>query len=89
MPVDYRKQYSTEQVEPLWPSALIRGAVAALCTLAVMIVLAVLPVVLDHQSADQWTADMEPADPRRTPIHIRPEWYFLASFQWLKLFPPS
>ncbi|MFQ5613713.1 MAG: cytochrome bc complex cytochrome b subunit [Anaerolineae bacterium] len=27
----------------------------------------------------------EPADPNRTPAHIRPEWYFFASFRLLKL----
>lgn len=87
MPVDYRKQYRSEQLEPLWPNALIRGAVAALCTLAVMIVLAVLPVVLNQGGAATWMADMEPADPRATPTHIRPEWYFLANYQALKVFP--
>ena len=28
-----------------------------------------------------------PADPFRTPSHIRPEWYFLAPYQMLKLIP--
>lgn len=27
----------------------------------------------------------EPADPLLTPDHIKPEWYFYASFRWLKL----
>jgi len=29
----------------------------------------------------------EPADPFVTPAHIKPEWYFLASYQILKIFP--
>jgi quinol-cytochrome oxidoreductase complex cytochrome b subunit len=29
----------------------------------------------------------EPADPLRTPEHIKPEWYFYAMFRWLKLVP--
>lgn len=28
-----------------------------------------------------------PADPFNTPEHIKPEWYFLAPYQLLKLFP--
>jgi ubiquinol-cytochrome c reductase cytochrome b subunit len=28
-----------------------------------------------------------PADPFNTPAHIKPEWYFLASYQFLKLIP--
>ncbi|MBJ6801001.1 cytochrome b [Geomonas propionica] len=28
-----------------------------------------------------------PADPFRTPAHIKPEWYFLANYQTLKIFP--
>ena len=87
MPVDYRKQYTPSQVEPLWPNALIRGAVAALCTLAVMIVLAVLPVILSYWGVGDWMKELDPADPRVTPEYIRPEWYFLANYQWLKIFP--
>lgn len=30
---------------------------------------------------------MEPADPLFTPPHIKPEWYFLANYQFLKLVP--
>ena len=28
-----------------------------------------------------------PADPLNTPAHIRPEWYFLAPYEMLKLIP--
>jgi ubiquinol-cytochrome c reductase cytochrome b subunit len=28
-----------------------------------------------------------PADPFNTPDHIKPEWYFLASYQFLKIIP--
>ncbi len=87
MPVDYRRQYEPEHLEPMWPTAAIRGIVAALCTLAVMIVLAVLPVLLEHWGFAHWIEESSPADPRVTPDHIRPEWYFLASYQSLKLFP--
>ncbi len=29
----------------------------------------------------------EPANPLNTPEHIKPEWYFVAAYQGLKLFP--
>lgn len=29
----------------------------------------------------------EPADPYSTPAHIKPEWYFLAAYQTLKIVP--
>ncbi len=31
----------------------------------------------------------EPADPFNTPAHIKPEWYFLASYQFLKFVSPK
>jgi quinol-cytochrome oxidoreductase complex cytochrome b subunit len=31
----------------------------------------------------------EPADPLNTPMHVKPEWYFLALYQLLKYIPPK
>ena len=31
----------------------------------------------------------DPADPLNTPLHVKPEWYFLALYQLLKYVPPS
>ena len=31
----------------------------------------------------------DPADPLNTPLHVKPEWYFLALYQLLKFVPPS
>lgn len=30
-----------------------------------------------------------PADPLNTPLHVKPEWYFLALYQILKYIPPK
>ena len=30
-----------------------------------------------------------PADPLNTPLHVKPEWYFLALYQLLKYIPPQ
>ena len=89
MAVDYRKQYSAEQLEPFWPNEVFRLTVVALCTLAVITILAVLPVVLDHWGLRHWIEEREPANPQATPSDIHPEWYFLAVYQYLKLTPPE
>lgn len=31
----------------------------------------------------------EPADPMNTPLHVKPEWYFLALYQLLKFVPKT
>lgn len=31
----------------------------------------------------------DPADPLNTPLHVKPEWYFLALYQILKYVPPQ
>ena len=31
----------------------------------------------------------EPADPFNTPLHVKPEWYFLALYQMLKFIPKT
>jgi len=86
--VNYREQYTPEQLAPFWPNEIIRMLIVVLCTLAVITILAVLPVVLDSAGLSHWIEESEPADPRETPIHLRPEWYFLAVYQYLKL-PPQ
>lgn len=79
MAVDYSKQYRPSQLEPFFPNELIKMFVSMLVTMAVIIALALLvPEGEEH-----------PADPRNTPAHIKPEWYFLAVYQLLKLMPQS
>jgi len=86
--VDYREQYTPDQLEPFWPNEILRMVVVVLCVLAVIMGLVVLPVVLDHVGLGGLIEEEEPANPRVTPPHIRPEWYFLAVYQYLKL-PPQ
>ncbi len=89
MAVDYREQYSPEQLEPFWPNEVFRLTVVALSALALITVLAVLPVVLDHWGLRHWIEEREPANPQATRANIHPEWYFLAVYQYLKLTPPE
>jgi quinol-cytochrome oxidoreductase complex cytochrome b subunit len=50
--------------------------------LLLMIILSALATVLPASLSDK-------ADPINTPEVIKPEWYFYATFRWLKLFGPT
>lgn len=79
MSVDYSKIYKRHQLEPFFPNELIKMFVSVLTTMAViMLVVLLLPEPRE-----------EPANPTVTPPHIKPEWYFLAVYQSLKLMPQS
>ncbi|MCP3904902.1 MAG: hypothetical protein GY715_14855 [Planctomycetes bacterium] len=88
MAVDYRKQYTPDQLEPFWPNELLKMSTSVLCTLAVIMLLVILPVFLDAVGLHGVIHREEPADPASgTPVGIKPEWYFLASYQYLRLMP--
>jgi hypothetical protein len=89
MGVDYRQQYRPEHLEPFFPNEIVKMIIVVLCTLALLTFLAVLPVCLEHLGIAGMAHEQEPADPTSTPPHIRPEWYFLAVYQYLKLMPPE
>ncbi len=88
MAVDYRRQYTPDQLEPFWPNEILRMITVVLCTLAIVMMFAILPMLLQQVGLGDLVHHQEPADPRSTPEHIRPEWYFLAVYQYLKL-PPQ
>ncbi len=85
MAVDYRDQYKRRQLEPFWPNEIIKMVVVVLCTLTVIMALVTLPTVLEWIGLTGLVHEEEPANPRVTPEHIKPEWYFLATYQYLKL----
>jgi hypothetical protein len=87
MGVDYREQYKREHLEPFFPNEIVKMIIVVLCTLALLTFLAVLPVYLEHLGVQGIAHEEQPADPGSTPAHIRPEWYFLAVYQYLKLMP--
>jgi quinol-cytochrome oxidoreductase complex cytochrome b subunit len=89
MSADYREQYRPDQLEPFFPHEIMKMTVAVLCTLAVIMFFAILPVLLEavgvHGSHHE-----EPANPQgATPVGIKPEWYFLSVYQYLRLMPPT
>lgn len=67
---------------PFYPNYLLQDATSIMIYLAVFFAV----VFFDPYIFFPPTAFM-PADPYRTPAHIKPEWYFLANYQTLKVFP--
>lgn len=87
MSADYREQYRPDQLEPFFPNEIMKMTVAVLCTLAVIMFFAILPVLLDAVGI-HGAHHEEPANPQgATPQGIKPEWYFLAVYQYLRLMP--
>ena len=62
---------------PFWPHHILKEA--ATIPLLVALLVAIVLLVPPHTG--------EPADPYSTPSHIKPEWYFLAAYQTLKIVP--
>ena len=68
-------EYPEEDTIPFFPNYIILEVIVSYLVLALMIVLAtVLPAGLE-----------EKADPFNTPQHIKPEWYFLWIYQFIKV----
>jgi quinol-cytochrome oxidoreductase complex cytochrome b subunit len=68
-----------EKLKPFFPDYILDEVIAWYAVLAVLVILASL-----------FPAGLEPkADPLLTPEHIKPEWYFLAVYQLLKVVPET
>jgi ubiquinol-cytochrome c reductase cytochrome b subunit len=66
-----------EAVKPFFPHYILDEVIAWAAMLALLVVLAsVLPAGLEDK-----------ANPLETPPHVKPEWYFLAAYQLLKIVP--
>lgn len=57
--------------------------------LSVVIGIVVLAVVIGGLGMLFPVGLQDPADPLNTPLHVKPEWYFLALYQLLKYVPPT
>jgi ubiquinol-cytochrome c reductase cytochrome b subunit len=72
-----RGKPAAEEGVPFFPHHFLKEAAVGYVAIAVALALiALAPAEI-----------REPADPFKTPPHIKPEWYFLAMYQFLKLFP--
>jgi len=90
MGVDYREQYEPDQLEPFWPNEIIKMIVSVLCCLAIIMFLVTLPVLLEMLGIHGLAHEEQPANPRgSTPVGIKPEWYFLAVYQYLRIWPTT
>jgi quinol-cytochrome oxidoreductase complex cytochrome b subunit len=66
-----------ERLKPFFPDYVLDEAIAWAFMLAILVVLAsIFPAGLEAK-----------ADPLATPAHVKPEWYFLAVYQLLKIVP--
>ncbi len=75
-PVDEETSIPSEYCIPFFPVHVAKEAVVVILLFALLVTLSVLY---------PWEIG-EPADPLSTPEHIKPEWYFLPSYQLLKYF---
>jgi quinol-cytochrome oxidoreductase complex cytochrome b subunit len=75
-PVGEERPMNPEEGIPFFPVHVTKEAIVAILLLAGLVTLSV---------AVPWDIG-EPADPLSTPEHIKPEWYFLPSYQLLKYF---
>jgi ubiquinol-cytochrome c reductase cytochrome b subunit len=68
-------EYPEEDTIPFFPNYIILEVIVSYLVLALLVVLAtVLPAGLENK-----------ADPFNTPQHIKPEWYFLWIYQFIKV----
>lgn len=67
---------------PFYPYFFMKDAMMVMVYLAVMFfIIAFMPMLFLPETTNS------PADPYETPAHIKPEWYFLAPYQMLKIIP--
>jgi quinol-cytochrome oxidoreductase complex cytochrome b subunit len=75
-PVDEERSYPPESGIPFWPVHAAKEACVAIVALGVLVTLSVV---------SPWEIG-EPANPLETPEAVKPEWYFLPTYQLLKYF---
>ena len=78
VPLDDEKKGKPQRVMPFFPNFFLRDLLGWLCALGVLAALAAYFPAELGKKADPFTS---------APIGIKPEWYFMAMFQTLKLLP--
>jgi len=74
-------EHSPEDSIPFYPDHVRTEFYVVLGVLAVVIIIGIAGMINPIGTG-------EPADPLNTPLHVKPEWYFLALYQILKKIPP-
>ncbi len=73
-------QHSTDDTIPFFPDHVKTEFYVVLGILAIVLIIAVAGLIKPVGLGD-------PADPLNTPLHVKPEWYFLSLYQVLKKIP--
>jgi quinol-cytochrome oxidoreductase complex cytochrome b subunit len=74
-------EHSKEDSIPFYPDHIRTEFYVVLGILVVVLIIAIAGMIKPVGIG-------EPADPLNTPLHVKPEWYFLALYQILKKIPP-
>ncbi len=73
-------QHSTDDTIPFFPDHVKTEFYVVLGILAIVLIIAIAGLIKPVGLG-------EPADPLNTPLHVKPEWYFLSLYQILKKIP--
>ena len=74
-------EHKSEDTIPFYPDHIKTEFYVVLGILAIVLIIGLIGMVNPVGTG-------EPADPLDTPLHVKPEWYFLALYQILKKIPP-
>ncbi|MBI2875779.1 MAG: hypothetical protein HYY20_02735 [Candidatus Tectomicrobia bacterium] len=76
----YTRENWNGETEPFWPNDIVHKGIILSIVLGLFFAIAFFGpgIFLPLE---------EPANPLETPLHIKPEWYFIASYATLKLIP--
>jgi quinol-cytochrome oxidoreductase complex cytochrome b subunit len=74
-------EHSPEDTIPFYPDHVKTEFYVVLGILAIVLIIGIVGLFNPVGTG-------EPADPLNTPLHVKPEWYFLALYQILKKIPP-
>ena len=74
-------EHKSEDTIPFYPDHIKTEFYVVLGILAIVLIIGLYGMIKPIGTG-------EPADPLNTPLHVKPEWYFLALYQILKKIPP-
>jgi quinol-cytochrome oxidoreductase complex cytochrome b subunit len=74
-------EHSQEDTIPFYPDHVRTEFFVVLGILVIVLIIGIVGMINPVGTG-------EPADPLNTPLHVKPEWYFLALYQILKKIPP-
>jgi cytochrome b6-f complex subunit 4 len=74
-------EHTKDDSIPFFPDHVRTEFYVVLGILAIVLIIAIAGMIKPIGIGD-------PADPLNTPVHVKPEWYFLALYQILKKIPP-